>query len=132
LVPFTVASPPRPQSKDFNVPLIGTISIDNYSCGSKASTAYTVVLVAYKVLLTIAGAIFAFRVRSLGECRLQFICLCCFTSLCQLHHCKVWFTISQIFSCCSNALKLMIIFLFLYCTRRQSDWRVHYDALFNV
>jgi hypothetical protein len=49
------------------VPLVGKVTLSNYQCGSKDATMFTILVIAYKVVLTIVGAILAFKVRSLGS-----------------------------------------------------------------
>jgi hypothetical protein len=66
MIPWMEVSPPIPQTRYFDVPLVGSVPVENYTCGSKYSDTFTFLIVAYKVMLTIVGAVFAFRVRSLG------------------------------------------------------------------
>jgi hypothetical protein len=66
MIPWMTLSPPIPQTRYFDVPLLGSVPVEHYSCGSKYSDTFTLVFVAYKTALTILGAVFAFRVRSLG------------------------------------------------------------------
>jgi hypothetical protein len=45
---------------------VGDITVGEYQCDSEYATTFTLILVAYKALLTGIGALIAFKVRSLG------------------------------------------------------------------
>lgn len=52
----------------------GDVTVSGYQCNSALAETFTLILVAYKALLTGIGALIAFRVRSLGTMQCEFRC----------------------------------------------------------
>jgi hypothetical protein len=64
---WSSVSPLRPSDRIFHAPHVGEILVEKHQCSGSNSTVFIVVLIAYKAAMTLIGAIFAFRVQSIGE-----------------------------------------------------------------
>mmetsp|Transcript_9320 Transcript_9320/g.9396 ORF Transcript_9320/g.9396 Transcript_9320/m.9396 type:complete len:1334 (-) Transcript_9320:2058-6059(-) len=67
LIPWTAVSPMKPESRLLPAPHVGEVDVMDYTCSGDNATTYLLILIAYKVFLTLLGAVFAFKVKSLDS-----------------------------------------------------------------